>query len=82
MTTAPPIKLRSQSLYKYHISKLLYCMQNFVQFHEIETEIELSQEFWENGVAAPPMRYMYPNWTIFVFIDIYFIHKFLCNFIH
>ena len=26
--------------------KLRYCMQNFVRFHVIESELELLQEFW------------------------------------
>ena len=29
-------------------------MQDFVRFHVIEPEIELSQKFGKNGVAAPP----------------------------
>ena len=28
-------------------------MQNFVQFHAIESEIELSQEFGKNEIAEP-----------------------------
>ena len=46
VTTAPPSKLRSQSLYQFILIflflKLEYCVQNFVRFQEIESEIELS----------------------------------------
>ena len=31
-------------------------MRNFVRFHAIESEIELSQEFGENGIAAHPTK--------------------------
>ena len=30
--------------------------KNFERFHAIESEIELSQEFWENGIAEPPIE--------------------------
>ena len=54
MNTAPLIKLRSQSLYQYHTPKLLHCMQNFVQFHAIESEIGLSKEFWDKRNSSAP----------------------------
>ena len=57
-------------------------MQNFVQFHAVESEIELPQEFWENEVAAPLMSYVYQNWIIVISNDTYFVHKFSHNFIH
>ena len=31
-------------------------MQNFAQFHAIESKIDLSQEYWENGIADPQQR--------------------------
>ena len=51
---APPSKLCSQKLDKYHLAKLVYCIQNFVRFYAIESEIELPQEFWkicENNIS-------------------------------
>ena len=45
VTTAPPNKLYSQKLYQYHPSNQINCMQNFVRFHAIVSEIGLSQEF-------------------------------------
>ena len=45
--TASLSKLCLQKIYQYHLVKYVYCMQNFVQFHAVESEIELPQEFWE-----------------------------------
>ena len=36
-------------------------MQNFVRFRAIESEIELSQEFGENGIAAPLSKLCVPK---------------------
>ena len=36
-------------------------MQNFVQFHAIDSETELPQEFWENEIAAPPTELHVPK---------------------
>ena len=36
-------------------------MLNFVRFHAIEFEIELSQEFGENGIAASPTELYAPK---------------------
>ena len=54
MTATTPVKLCPQKLYQCYLLKEVYCMQNFIQFHAVESEIELSQEFWENRIAAPP----------------------------
>ena len=44
-TTAPPSKLSSQNLYECHLSKEVYCMQNYVRFYAMESKKGLSQEF-------------------------------------
>ena len=54
MKTAPPNKLLSQSLHQCHHSKLVYCMQIFVPFHAIESEIDLSQDFREKQSSSTP----------------------------
>ena len=36
-------------------------MQNFVRFHEIESGIELPQEFWKNEIAAPSTELHVPK---------------------
>ena len=52
VATVLPSKLCSQKLYQHHLSKYVYCMQNFVRFYTIESKIELSQEF-QKKIAAP-----------------------------
>ena len=42
-------------------------MQNFVRFHTIESEIELSQEFGEKGIAAHPTELYVPKSHYFYF---------------
>ena len=36
-------------------------MQNVVRIHAIEPKIELSQEMWENEIAAPPAELYVPK---------------------
>ena len=57
-------------------------MQSFVLLHAIESDIELSQGFWGKEEVAPPMSYIYPNFIIAVFNDIYFAYNCLSKFIH
>ena len=50
-------------------------MQNFVRFHSVESEIKLATRILGRTIiAAPPTQHAISN-------DIYFIYKFLCNFI-
>ena len=44
VTAVLPIKLYHQKIYQCYILKKVYRMQNFVRFHPIEPEVELSQE--------------------------------------
>ena len=48
---APLSKLFPQKLHQCYILKKAYCMQNCVQFHAKESDIELSQNFWKNRIA-------------------------------
>ena len=41
VNAAAPIKLHNQKLYQCYLLKQVYCMQNFVRFHALESEIEL-----------------------------------------
>ena len=45
--TASLSKLCPQKLHESHLLKQVYCMQNFVRFHGIESKIELRQFFLE-----------------------------------
>ena len=40
--TACHSKLYPQKLYQCHLLKLLYCMQNFVRFHAMESETTIT----------------------------------------
>ena len=58
-------------------------MQNFVRFYAVESETELAQEFWEKRNSSPPYRDMCAKTAIIVTSnDIYFVYKFLYNFIY
>ena len=54
VTTTPLIKLCPQKLYQCHLLKQVYCTQNFARFHAIESEIGLTQEFWEKWNGSAP----------------------------
>ena len=54
---------------------------NFLQFHAIESERELSKYFGKIKIAVRPFSCMYPN-CMFVFTnDIYLAYKIICSFI-
>ena len=53
MTTTSLSKLRPQKLCKNHFLKQANFMQNFVQSHAKESQIELSPEFLKHRRAAP-----------------------------
>ena len=49
-------------------------MQNFVRFHAIESEIELSQEFWEKRNSSAPTAQYVPECIIVTSNDVYFVN--------
>ena len=61
VTTVPSIKLCLQNLHQCQLLKYVYCMQNFVQFQAIESEIELSRKFWEKRNSSAPTELYLPK---------------------
>ena len=49
-------------------------MQNFVRFRVIESEVELLQEIWENGITANPTELYIPKLHYF-FLLMYSLYK-------
>ena len=78
VTTASPIKLRWQSLYQYHPSKLVYCMQDFVWFHATESEIELPEEFWGKCNSSATYRAIYTQIASLLFLMISILYIKFC----
>ena len=67
VAAVPPSKLCSQKLYEYHLAKYVYCVQNFVRFHALKSEIEYHKNFGKNGIAAPPTELYEPKLHHFYF---------------
>ena len=69
-----------QKLYLYHLSKLVYCKQNFVRFHAVESEIELPQDFWEKLKSSAPYWAICTQITSLLFLIIYILCTFFVQF--
>ena len=74
VTTALASKLCSQKLCQYYLAK----QQNFIQFHAVESEIELLQEFREKRNSSPPNELRNPNCFIVISYDIYVLYINFC----
>ena len=72
--TAPSRKLCPQKLYQYHLLKLAYCMQNFVRFHAIEYDIELSYKNLGKRNSSAPYTAIYTQIGSLLFLMIYNLH--------
>ena len=64
--------LCSQKLYQYHLAKYVYCMQNFARFEAVESETELSSEFWEKRNSSVSYWAMYTQISPLLFLYIHF----------
>ena len=73
LTTSTSSKLCLQKLYQCHLLKYVYCMQKFVWFHAIESEIDYHKNFGKNRIAALLQIYMHPN-CIIIFLTIEIVH--------
>ena len=75
---APPNKVYSQKLHQYHLSKWVYCAQNFIRFHTIESEIDLSQEFWGKRKSSSPDWVICTQIASLLFLIVYILHVNFC----
>ena len=79
MTAAPAINLYHLKICQWYLLSKVYCMQNFVWFHAIESEKKLSQKFWEKRNSSALYWAICTHIASLLFLMIHILHINFCT---